>query len=115
MPPRSNEFQRLILLIESHLAPLGAQVSESLMLRDLIDESQREIDIALEIPTGPRTIRVAIECRDHERPAGVEWIDELIGKYSHLPVDRVVAVSRSGFTKAAQTKASLVNIELLTI
>lgn len=115
MPPRSNAFQRLILLLESRLTLSGAVVTESLMLNDLIDGTPREIDIALEIPIGPRTIRVAVECRDHQRPASVQWINELTGKYLHLPVDRVVAVSRAGFTKAARIKAAAVKIELLTL
>jgi restriction endonuclease len=114
MPPRSNSFQRLILLIEASLAPIGARIIESLMLRDLVSGHLREIDIAIDIPSGPRTIRVALECRDHKRPASVQWINELTGKYMHLPVDRIVAVSRSGFTKSARDKAAAVKIDLLT-
>ena len=114
MPPRSNSFQRLIVLVEAALGPLGGRVIESLMLQDLATGKAREIDVAIEIPTGPRTIRIALEARDHRRPAGVQWIDELVGKYIHLPVDRIVAVSRSGFTESARGKAADFNIDLLT-
>ncbi len=115
MPKRSNMFQRLIQLIESALAARGAHVIESFSLRDPLNRIEREIDVLVEIPSGTRTLRIAIECRDHNRPATVEWIDELSGKYLYLPVDRVVAVSNSGFSKAAQRKAKIANIEILTL
>ena len=35
----------------------------------------------------------------------VEWIDELIGKYSRLHVNKVVAVSSSAFSAEAERKA----------
>ncbi len=113
MPQRSNSFQRLILLVEASLNPLGARVIESLMLRDLTTGDAREIDVAIEIPTGPRTIRIALEVRDQRRPASVQWVDEIAGKYIHLPVDRIVAVSHSGFTTSARDKAASFNIDLL--
>ena len=49
---------------------------------------------------------IAVECRDRARPADIEWIDALIGKYDDMPVNRVVAVSRMGFTSGAKKKAS---------
>ena len=96
------------------MAPCGARLIESLMLRDLTTGTAREIDIAIEIPTGLRVIRVALECRDRKRPASVQWIDEMSGKYAHLPMDRIVAVSSSGFTRAAREKGKTLNIDLLT-
>jgi len=48
------------------------------------------------------------------RRADVQWIDELIGKYSRLPIDRTVAVSSSGFSRPAHAKASSHNIDLVT-
>ncbi|MCZ8203730.1 MAG: restriction endonuclease [Gemmatimonas sp.] len=64
-----------------------------------------EIDVLLEAAVGPRKLRIAIECRDHKRPATKEWINEIVGKYAVLPIDRVIAVSRSGFTKGAIQRA----------
>jgi hypothetical protein len=41
-------------------------------------------------------------------------VDELIGKYALLPIDRVLAVSSAGFSAAAKGKAAEHNIELLS-
>jgi hypothetical protein len=102
-------------MIEAQLAPKGVKVKETQILKDFVDGTEREIDVLIEIPSGPRTIRVAIECRDQKRPATIKWIDELAGKYRNLPVDRVVTVSKSGFSKAAYKKAAISKIDLLTL
>jgi hypothetical protein len=47
--------------------------------------------------------------------ADVEWIDAIIGKYSKIGVRRVVAISRSGFTKNAIKKAKDANIDTLSL
>ena len=105
MPQRSNDFQRLIHLIEFTLAQHGAVVRESEMIASRRGEL-REVDIAVHLTNGPHHITIAVEYRDRARPANVEWIDALIGKYNDMPVDKVVAVSRKGFTPRAKTRAS---------
>jgi hypothetical protein len=114
MPKRSNDFQKLILLIERQLAPRGARVSESHVIRDTREAIPRELDVAVEIPVGARTLLVAIECVDHKRKTDVQWIDKMVGKYRDLPVSKVIAVSRSGFTAAARHKAALHNIDAIS-
>lgn len=59
-------------------------------------------------------MRVFIECRDRGRPADVEWIDQLIGKYAHGG-GKVVAVSRSGFTQQATAQADAAGIATMSI
>ena len=104
MPQRSNDFQRLIHLIEATLTQHGAVVRESEMIASRRGVP-REVDIAVHLTNGPHNITIAVECRDRARPADVEWIDALIGKYDDMPVDKVVAVSRKGFTSGAKKKA----------
>jgi predicted Mrr-cat superfamily restriction endonuclease len=116
MPQRTNDFQSLMYLIQSRLAPTSARVEESAYLTDKAIDSDREIDILITDPRGnlpPQTI--AIECRDRKRKADVEWIDAIIGKYSKIGVRRVVAISRSGFTKNAIKKAKDANIDTLSL
>jgi hypothetical protein len=43
------------------------------------------------------------------------WIDSLIGKYSRLKVNQIVAVSSSPFSDSAKTKAAEHNIEAITV
>lgn len=116
MPKRSNPFQHLIALIEKQLAPLGARVAESLMVRDRLTGDQREVDTAILVDGGAgRKLVIAIECRDHNRKQTVEFIDSLIGKYRDLEVDKVVAVSSSGFLAPAIEKSSKVGITTMTL
>lgn len=115
MPRRSNEFQLLVTLLESQLAPTGASVQESALLPDTISGQLREIDILVSVPVGQRTMRIGIECRDHSRKADLPWIEQLQGKFATLPLDRRVAVSRRGFSKAAEARARIWSIETLAL
>jgi hypothetical protein len=106
MPRRSNEFQRLVRVIYEQLVPEGATVRESALVKERDSEVLREVDILIELPVADVTVRLAVECRDHSRPADIGWIDELIGKYRDLPIDRVIAVSRLGFYGTVEEKAA---------
>src|SRR5687767_7943284 len=101
MPARSNDFQRLVKAIEAATAVAGATVTESAMVENVHGE-EREIDILITAPLGTRTIRIAVECRDHKRKSTVEWVEQLTTKYANLRVDRVVVVNRKGFSRQAQ-------------
>jgi len=111
MPKRSNEFQRLVRVIYEQLLPAGATVTESALVKERGSEVRREVDILIEQPVADVTLRLAVECRDRSRSADIEWIDQLIGKYRDLPIDRVIAVSRIGFTENAEGRASANGID----
>lgn len=115
MPARTNEFQELVRTIYGQLVPTGVSVTESALLKERDSSSSREVDILVETRLAGTVIRLAVECRDRSRTSDIEWIDQLIGKYRDLPVDRVVAVSRSGFTKAAAEKACANRIDLRSL
>ncbi|SFO38501.1 restriction endonuclease [Nitrosospira briensis] len=111
MPKRSNEFQRLIKVIYDAMAGVeGGSVTESAMLREP-DGTAREIDILIETSSHSHTLRIAVECRDRSRKGDVEWIDGLLGKYRNLDIQKIIAVSRSGFSRAAEAKARAGGIE----
>lgn len=114
MPQRTNDFQELIALIHRQLAPAGATVAESAIREDAVTHHGREIDITIEHELVGYPITLAIECRDHERPQDVTWIEGLIGKYLHQ-VAHVIAVSSSGFTDQALEKAKAVGITTMAI
>lgn len=115
MPPRSNPFQHLVFHIAQQLAPLGAVVRESVELLEQGSSGiKREIDTLIEIDAGLVRVAVAIEARDRSRKDDIEWIDQLIGKYKSLPVDRVIAISHAGFSASAVEKAALHRIEVLS-
>lgn len=115
MPRRSNDFQKLIAFIETQLAPAGATVTESAMVETLDGKDLREIDVLIKGTLGHHEVCIALECRDRKRRADVTWIEQLEGKYRYLPIDRVIAVSRSGFTEGAKRRAQTANISTLAL
>jgi hypothetical protein len=115
MPKRTNDFQALIALVERQLAASGVRVVESEMLTDRLTGEQREVDVCIHASVSGKDVTLALECRDHKRKADQTWIDMLRGKYVNLPVDKVIAVARSGFAKTAQAAAEKARIQTLTL
>jgi hypothetical protein len=114
LPKRSNRFQRLIATIHHALAD-GATVEESRLLRDRVTGSSREVDVVIESAVGDYPVIVSIECSDRSRPATVEWVEQQHGKHANLPTNKLILVSRSGFTETATVKARLLDIETLSL
>jgi hypothetical protein len=113
MPRRSNQLQRVVLAIHHQLAG-RASVTESRLLPDRLSGKEREVDIAIETDVGEYPVVLSIECCDKSRPATVEWVEQMIGKHSSLPTDKLILVSRSGFTEAALSKARTGGAEALS-
>jgi len=80
---------------------------------------KRDVDILLITHEDGTRIRVAYEAKDEKRPTTIERVEQYWGKYfspkARVPVERLVMVSRNGFTDGAITKASLLGIKLLTL
>jgi Restriction endonuclease len=88
-------------------------------LHELVDGNDAEVKWNDHIPdpdnpAQPRQIDITIkrgddvtlvECRLHKERQDVKWIEELMGRRSSLRAASVIAVSNSGFTKGAVTKA----------
>jgi hypothetical protein len=115
MPKRTNDFQELIATIYEQITPQGGKVSESAMVFDRDTKTLREVDILLEYRYAHHDFKMVIECRDRSRKDSVEWIDALIGKTGSLTVNKVVAVSKEGFTDTAKNKAQNYGIDTLTV
>lgn len=108
MPARSTPFQEVIFL--KALMEGEGTVVESAMLSDT-DGNAREVDVLVQRPASGV---LAIECREHGRAADVTWVDQVIGKYSRLPVVESVALaSRSGFSAGARKAAQNAGIALV--
>lgn len=115
MPKRTNEFQELIATVYKQIVQDGVKVTESGMVFDKDAKTLREVDILVECQIARHNFKLVIECRDRSRKESVEWIDEIIGKVGSLDVEKIVAVSKMGFAKAAVRKAQAHNIDTLTI
>jgi hypothetical protein len=100
MPKRSNVFQETVAVIQTHFSG-EATVTESCILTDRLTGQEREVDVVVEGALGMNPVIVGIEATAKGRPATVEWVEQLIEKHRHLPTDRLVLVSESGFTASA--------------
>src|SRR5260370_39298758 len=114
MPKRTNDFQELMALVHRQLAPSGATVTESAIREDATTHQGREIDITIQHEVAGYPITLVVECRDHDRPQDMTWIEALVGKCLHQ-VAHVIAVSSSGFTSQALEKAKAVGITTMAI
>lgn len=117
MPKRTNDFQRLVVLLERVLADSNTTVTESKELLDKIIGKTREVDIVIERIDSLRHVVLSIECTGglSTRPATVEWVERMWGKHQSLPTSKLVLVSQTGFSSSAKKKADWLNIDAIDI
>lgn len=113
LPARSNQFQRLVAEIHSGFGA-GWTVTESLSLEDSVTKSPREVDVVASSVVAGYSLLVGIEVRDKGRPADVTWVESLAKKHEHLPTNKLVLWSSTGFSENALLKAKALNIEAIT-
>src|SRR5260370_40105366 len=114
MPKRTNPFQQLIHDVHVQLHKGNAQVTESMFLRDRVTGLEREVDIVIEIENGPYRVVIGVECRAHSRKQDIEWVEQAYTKHQNL-TDKLILVSKAGFTPEAIRKAETVGIETITL
>lgn len=96
-----RELEQLAVRIHKLIEPTGAEVMWNERIPDPDTGSGRQIDGI--IKRDGKIIH--IECRDHESPQDVGWIEDLIGRRDSLRADGIIAVSMSGFREPAIVKA----------
>jgi len=106
MPKRTNPFQSLVFQLTRQLQPLGAKVEESRLLIDKTTGEEREVDIVVEFKSGPHHFLLCLECASRGRRATVEWVDTMHSKHQALNTNKLVLVSKSGFSRIALKKAA---------
>jgi hypothetical protein len=95
-------FEQQIHRIYELLEDSGAEVTWNDHIPDPDNPDQsRQIDITIK-RDGKLTL---VECRHRRARQNVLWIEEMIGRRASLKADAVIAVSSSGFTLGARTKA----------
>jgi hypothetical protein len=114
MPRRTNEFQQLVLLIQTQLASEETIVKESELLPDRRGD-EVEVDVVVETHVHGMPVRFGFECNGERRPATVEWVREMFGKHSELQIDKTILVARAGFTRKAHDFANDKNILALSL
>ncbi len=112
MPARSNDFQKVVFLIQQHLAG-ESTVQESALLVDRLTGDSHEVDVVIETAAHGLKLVISLESRAWATRQDVTWVNEMRTKHESLPTDRLVLVSSSGFTKGAKKKAAVHGIELV--
>ena len=118
MPPRTNDFQQLVALIEQSLAPKGAKITQSAEVAVKGLSTLREVDVLIDGEYGEYKLKIAIEAKDEGRKISVPTFESYLAKYRgecRVMVDKFVIVSRRGFTKGVIEKAAATDVELLTL
>ena len=95
-------------LVRQHYAGPGVTVTESKFLHDP-DLGPREVDIVVEAEADGDPVVISIEVNEKSRRASVEWVEQQIEKHRRLPTNKLVLVSRAGFSRTALTRVALEN------
>lgn len=116
MPRQGRFLEIMVKHMQEFLAPEGINVqSPEIFYKNGVKIG--EIDVTLRGNFGSSRIFVGVECRDRpsDGPQGIPWISEIYGKKSLLEVDKMIAVSTTGFTVEAINSAKKLGIDLLTV
>lgn len=114
MPARSNEFQKLITIINRTLASENTEVIESAMLYDSEAECDREVDILIKTRISGHEISIGVECTSTSRPVEIRVIESTREKHRKIGINKTIFVSKNGFTKTSKDYAKKNHIKLLT-
>jgi hypothetical protein len=81
-------------------------VTESKFLHDPV-LGDREVDIVVEAEADGDPLVLSHEVNEKGRPASVDWAEQQIEKHRRLPTNKLVLVSRAGFSRKALTRVAL--------
>lgn len=107
VPKRTTTFQMVVNYVRKHWAQPGVTVTESKFLYDVQSQIEREVNIVIEGTFDGEPIVTSVEVIEHGRPATIEWVERQINKHRYLPTNRLVLVSKSGFSKNARTRVAV--------
>ena len=75
-------------------------------------EGERQIDILIRSKVCSLDQITIVECKDRNRPLGVEFVDAIHSKQQDVKAHHAVLVARKGFSKKAKRKADRLRITL---
>lgn len=114
MPARTNEFQKLVTVINRHLGGDDVKITESAMLYDKEAETDREVDILVETTVINRQIKMGIECTARAAPVDITILQAFKEKHRNLGIHKTIVVSKNGFTESARSYGKNQHLDLLT-
>lgn len=111
MKRKGKELEELITRIEKITNPIDAEIKSPDYIKDKITGTQREVDISIRSNVGLSPILIIIECRDRSRAQDTTWVEQLYTKSLLVGANKVIAVSKNGFTKPCKKVAKFFEIE----
>lgn len=114
MAKSGKNFENLVAKIEKASAR-SAEVKQNDYLLDFTTGKKREVDITIRSKVAEYPILIIVECRDHKKPVGSGYIEEIRTKRDCVKADKAVIVSSSGFSEPAIQKAKNFGIMLLNM
>lgn len=103
-----KEYEELVAIVLRSLDP-GAIVDRGEWIEEA--DGRRELDVEIRGTGDGQDRLVLIQCKESERPVGVDIVNALKSKRQDLGADGAMIYSNSGFTTPALTKAARVGIE----
>lgn len=111
MTKNSVELELLVQKIQKQLAP-NAEVSHNVKVMGRRSERKRQIDVLVHEKIGQYDISIIIDCKDYRRPVDVKGVEEFSGLLDDVGAQKGVLVCPVGFSEAAKTVASKLQIDL---
>lgn len=110
-------LEQLVKLVEEIFVPQGFKVEVRKRIYDDHGNQIAELDVFVSGTLSTTQIEWLIECRDRpsEGPAPGAWIQQLVGRRTTLKLNKVTAVSTTGFSPAAIAFAKQEGIELRSV
>lgn len=113
--PEWRKFEKLVARIERAAAPRNATVKSPDRIADISTGTLREVDASIRFTVGTVPVLITIECRKHNKPQDVTWIEQLAMKGQNIGAAQTIAVASEGFTQEAEEMARLRGIVLRKI
>jgi hypothetical protein len=85
-------------MVRQHYAQPGVTITESKYLRDAVTGIDREVDVVIEGTFDGEPMIISVEVIEHKRPASMTWVEQMLRKHRDLPTNRLLLVSKSGFS-----------------
>lgn len=86
--PKWKVVENVVAAIERSLTGVqGAKVIANASIQERVSGIPRQVDVCVEIPTGPRVLRVGLEVRDTAAVLDLPDVEQLIAKLKKLDID----------------------------
>jgi hypothetical protein len=101
MPKRTTPFQAMVRMVREHYVQPHVTITESKFLRDAVTGIEREVDVVIEGELDGEPMVISAEVIEHNRPTTLTWVEQMLRKHRDLPTNRLLLVSKSGFSAKA--------------